>query len=376
MIKAFKYRIYPTKSQRTALQKTLDACRWVYNKTLETRRDTWKNEKKRLSLYDTHNMLVGWKKEERWLVAQAFSQSLQDAQVRVDLALNAFFRRVKVGEDRPGFPRFRGVDRYDSFAFPQGGFGLIDDSHLRISKVGVIKIKLHRPVEGKIKTLTISRDKLGNWYASFSAEVETVPLPLSSECVGIDLGLTTFATLSNGERIERQRWFKTDERDLKRADRKMHALPKGSRERKQANRTLNHINQRIANRRMDFSHKESRELVNRYQIIVFEDLNITGMQSNNWKSINKGIADVAWNQFVQHTVAKAECAGRTVVLVDPKNTSQMCSGCGEIVKKDLSVRVHSCPHCGLVIGRDLNASINILRRGLASLGESRGSPPL
>ena len=343
------------------MQDALDACRWVYNKTLGVRRGAWENNRESLSLYDTHNLLVGWKQEEPWLARQAFSQSLQNAQMRVDLAFKAFFRRVKAGE-KPGYPRFRGADRYDSFAFPQGGFGLIDDGHLRISKVGIVKIKLHRPIDGKVKTLTVRRNRLGYWYASLAAETGPRRLRPTDKCVGIDLGLTTFATMSDGSKIERMRWFRRDQKDLARA------------QRKKSPRAVRHIHHRISNRRNDFSHKESRKLVNKYQIIVFEDLNIAGMQSGNWKTINKGISDVAWAQFVQHTVAKAEEAGRTVVLVDPKNTSQMCSGCGQIVKKDLRIRVHDCPHCGLRIDRDLNASINILRRGLASLGESRKSP--
>ena len=375
MIKTFKYRIYPKKSQRSALQGSLDACRWVYNKTLEVRRDTWENDGKSLSLYDTHNFLKPWKEEEPWLAEQAFSQSLQNAQARVDLAFNAFFRRVKAG-DKPGYPRFRGVDRYDSFTFTQKGFKLIDDKYLRISKVGIVRIKLHRPIDGKIKTLTIGRNRLGYWYASFNVEVEPKRLQLTDKCVGIDLGLMTFATMSDGSKIERQRWFKQDEKDLTKMQRKISALQKGSKKRKHMIRSLNHIYQRIFYRRSDFSHKESRKLVNKYQIIVFEDLDIADMQSGNWKTINRSIADVAWSQFVRHTVAKAEEAGRTVVLVDPKNTSQMCSGCGQIVKKDLHVRIHNCPHCGLKIDRDFNASINILRRGLASLGESQKSSPL
>ena len=375
MIKTFKYRIYPKKSQRSALQGSLDACRWVYNTTLEVRRDTWENDGKSLSLYDTHNFLKPWKEEEPWLAEQAFSQSLQNAQARVDLAFNAFFRRVKAG-DKPGYPRFRGVDRYDSFTFTQKGFKLIDDKYLRISKVGIVRIKLHRPIDGKIKTLTIGRNRLGYWYASFNVEVEPKRLQLTDKCVGIDLGLMTFATMSDGSKIERQRWFKQDEKDLTKMQRKISALQKGSKKRKHMIRSLNHIYQRIFYRRSDFSHKESRKLVNKYQIIVFEDLDIADMQSGNWKTINRSIADVAWSQFVRHTVAKAEEAGRTVVLVDPKNTSQMCSGCGQIAKKDLHVRIHNCPHCGLKIDRDFNASINILRRGLASLGESQKSSPL
>ncbi|RJQ32804.1 MAG: transposase [Peptococcaceae bacterium] len=363
MRKTFKYRLNPTKFQRTKLNQTIELCRKVYNDTLALRKDTWEKEHKSISLYDTNKILTGWK-QERPELNNVFSQVLQNVQERVDLAFKAFFRRVKAGQ-KNGYPRFKGFGRYDSFTFKQSGFKLSD--RLFISKIGDIKINLHRPVEGKIKTVTIQRDRLGNWYACFSCEVETKPLLVSSEMVGIDLGLTTFATLSNGETIERERWLKRDEQDLKRIQRKVSKLAKGSPERKKAIKALNHVHTRIKNCRDNFAHQESRKLVNRYGLIVFEKLDIDGMQTKGNRTINKGIADVAWSQFVSKTHAKAEEAGRGFILVDPKNTTQQCSGCGLIVPKDLSVRIHHCPDCGLKIGRDLNAALNILARGLSSL---------
>lgn len=363
MRKTFRYKLYPTKAQRTSLNNMLEVCRVVYNKVLAVRKDSWEQDKKSLSNYDTIKMLPGWKDELPEL-KDVYSQVLQNVCERVDLAYQAFFRRVKAG-DKPGYPRFRGYGRYDSFTYPQSGFKLSDKLYL--SKIGNVKIKLHRPVEGNVKTLTIRRDGVGNWYACFSCEVDPQPLPPSVEVVGIDLGLTTFATFSNGETIERQRWLKRDEQDLKRIQRKVSKLDKDSVERKQAIKALNHIHQRITNRRTNFAHQESHKLVNRFGLIVFEKLNILDMQANGNRTINKGIADVAWRQFVSYTSNKAECAGRSVLLVDPKNTTQQCSKCGAIVKKDLSIRVHDCPQCGLKMGRDLNAAINILGRGLSTL---------
>lgn len=367
MRKTYKYRLFPKKSQRTKLNKTLNLCRKVYNNTLALRKSAWEESKTSISLYDTAMVLPVWKKDNPEL-KQVHSQVLQNVQTRVDLAFKSFFRRVKNGET-PGFPRFKGYGRYDSFTFPQSGFSLTDNQTLKLSKIGDIKIKLHRPIDGKIKTLTIQRDRLGNWYACFSCEVEAQPLKPVKEVVGIDLGLTTFATLSNGETIKRERWMKRDEKDLKRVQRKIARLPKGSPERKKAIRALNHIHVRIKNRRSDFAHKQSKNLIDNYQIIVFEDLSIDSMQSNGNRIINKGVADVAWADFVNKTTYKAEEADRIAIKVNPKNTSQMCSGCGEIVKKDLSVRTHECPFCGLKLNRDLNASINILTRGLASLSQ-------
>jgi len=354
------------------MQKSLNACRWVYNKALETRKEAWEQRQENVSRYDTFNMIPVWKSDNPFL-NDAFSQCLQDSCTRLDLAFRAFFRRVKAGNE-PGYPRFKSCNRYDSFTYSQRGFGLDDNGRLYLSKIGHVKIKLHRPLEGIVKTLTIRRDSAGNWYACFSCIVEPKLLPPSIEAVGVDLGLTTFAVLSNGEKIERQRWFERDKKDIARLQRKKERLSKGSPEHRKTVHALCHVYRRQTNRRNNFNHQEARKLVNRYGLIVFEDLNIIGMQANSNHTINKGIADVAWSRFIILTEAKAEEAARSVIRVNPKNTSQMCSGCGEIVKKDLSVRVHSCPRCNLVLDRDLNAARNILSLGLQALSLGSGSP--
>lgn len=362
----YKYRLFPTGKQRKALQSFLDACRWVYNKTLETRKKAWEENKKSLSLYDTSGLVPRWK-EENPNLTNAFSQCLQNAQQRVDLALKAFFRRVKAGE-KPGYPRFRGFDRYNSFTFPQFGFEMTDNG-LKLSKVGTIKIKLHRKLVGKIKTCTIQKSSTGKWYGCFSCEVKPKPLGKVKKVVGIDMGLESFATLSTGEKIENPRFFKVDEAKLVKAQRRLSKAEKGSPDRKKQRKKVSRIHEKIANKRKDFAHKLSRKLVDKYQAIAFEKLNIKGMRENGFKGIRKSIGDVAWNQFIQFTAYKAECAGRTVVFVDPRNTSKMCSRCGQIVEKKLSDRVHSCS-CGLVLDRDQNASINILALGMKSLASA------
>ena len=372
----FKYRLYPTKSQRTKMQTILDCCRWVYNKTLDLRKEAWEERQESLSLYDTNKMLPDWKKEHPWL-KDGHAQTMQNAQVRLDLAFQAFFRRVKTGE-KPGYPRFRGKDRYDSFTYPQekSNWRCLDDERVRLSKVGNVKIKMHRPLEGNIKTLTIKRDRLGNWWAAFSCEIEPEPLPPTPDVVGIDLGLTHFATFSTDEQIENPRFFRQDEKALAKAQRRLSRCEKGAPEYRKCKRVIQHIHQRIANRRSDFAHKLSRKLVNSFQIIAFEKLDIQDMQDGNWCNMNKSISDATWGQLVALTQCKAEWAGRTVVTVDPRNTTQMCSGCNQIVKKDLSVRVHDCPFCGLVLDRDHNAALNILARGLACVGSIPRSFPL
>ena len=361
--------MFPTKAQRTGLNQTLEMCRQVYNSTLGLRKQAWEQEQKSLTLYDTNKVLTGWKAANPEL-ANVHSQVLQNVQERVDLTYKAFFRRIKAGQSqRPpsgknGFPRFKGFGRYDSFTFKQSGFKLGD--RLTISKIGDVRIKLHRPIEGTIKTLTVQRDSIGNWFACFSCEAPPKPLPVSGLAVGVDLGLTTFLTLSHGGTVANPRFFRKEEKALAKAQRKLSKQVSGTPERRKAKKVVAHIHNRIANKRRDFAHKESRKLVNHYGFIAFEDLNIKGMVQNH--CLAKSISDVAWNQLVQFTAAKAVEAGRAVVQVDPRNTTKMCSRCGMLVDKTLSERVHKCPHCSLEINRDLNASINILRIGLDSVG--------
>jgi putative transposase len=306
---------------------------------------------------------------------------LQNVTERVELAFQAFFRRVKAGEEEVGYPRFKGYGNYDSFTYTQSGFKLNSlprgvkprgGDMLTLSKIGNLRVKLHRPIVGIVKTLTIRRNAVGNWYACFSCEVEAKPFAPTHKIVGVDLGLTTFAHMSDGTKIDRQRWMKQDAKDIARLQRKKETFAKGSPERRKVIRALCHAYERAANRRKNFAHQESRKLVNEYQFIAIEKLDIAEMQVNGNKIISRNIADVAWGQFVQFTTYKAANAGRGVALVNPRGTTQICSGCGAIVAKDLSVRLHDCPHCGLKLNRDHNAALNILALGLQSI--SAGSP--
>ncbi len=366
MLKAFKYRIYPSHAQVTRLECTLGLCCELYNAALQERRDAYRICGKSIRCYDQINQLPDIK-EIRPDLNRVHSQVLQEVLRRLDKAFDAFFRRVEAGE-KPGFPRFRSRSRYDSFTFPQSGFA-IEHGKLRLCKIGRVKIKLHRPVEGKIKTLTITRTATGKWYACFSVECEAEPKTLTLAQAGVDCGLKEFAVLSTGESIANPRFFRLEEKELAKAQRKMDAAKKGSPERKKRRKVVARIHERIANKRRDFAHKESRKLVNRFGIIIFEALNISGMLKNH--CLAKSIADAAWSQLVNYTRYKAEDAGRKCIQVNPQGTSQMCSGCGEIVEKSLSVRIHSCSGCGLVLDRDHNAAINILTLGLQSLPQSR-----
>lgn len=365
MRKTFKYRLYPTKGQLRILNQVLEDCRWVYNQTLAMRKDAWEQRQESIRLYDTQALLPIWK-TERPSLKRVHSQVLQNVQVRVDLAFKAFFRRCKAGEE-PGYPRFKGYGRYDSITYPQSGFKLAGEQ-LQLSKVGSIHVVLHRSLEGEIKTLTLRRSSTGKWYACFSVEVGTHELlPDSDTAVGLDMGLMAFATLSTGKKVENPRFFRTEQKELAKAQRKLEKEAKGTPDRALRRKAVSRVHERIRFRRDNFAHQESRKLVDAWGFMAFEDLDIKGMMEE--KRFSKSIGDAAWRQFVQYTVGKAEYAGRRVVLVNPRNTSKMCSRCGALVEKPLSERTHRCG-CGLVLDRDHNAAINILRLGLQAVASA------
>ena len=361
--KTMKYRLYPTRHQQRLLDETLDTCRQVYNQTLAHRKEAWEQRQDTLSLYETNAMLTQWKQEHP-LLATVHSQVLQNAQERVDLAYKAFFRRVKAGHT-PGFPRFRGPGRYDSFTFKQSGFR-VQDSLVALSKIGSIRMVLHRPIEGTMKTVTVRRTPTGQWYVCFSVDVEPLRLPASALAVGVDVGLSHFATLSTGEHLANPRFFRTDEHALAKAQRRLAKEAKGTPGWRKCRKVVPHIHERIANRRYDFCHQTARRMVNTYGVLAFEALQIPTMMQHH--GLAKSIADVAWGQFVRIATDKAACAGRLAIQVPPAYTSQDCSCCGHRVPKKLSERVHQCPICTLSMDRDHNAALNILRCGLASLG--------
>jgi putative transposase len=273
---------------------------------------------------------------------------------------------VKQNASQVGYPRFKGKDRFNTLEFVYGDGCRIKSNQIYFQGAGQIRIVLHREIEGKIKRCAFTR-RDNKWFLVVTCETEPTPNPnpLTDE-IGVDVGLECFATFSNGEKIPNPRFLRCDEKDLKRAQRKLSKCKKGSPERKHFRKIVSRIHERIANRRSNYAHQESRKLANRFGFIAFENLNIQNMQANH--CLAKSISDVAWNQFVTYTTYKVENTGGCVVQVDPRRTSQICSACGSVVKKDLSVRVHHCPDCGLVLDRDTNAARNILTLGQQSFG--------
>jgi len=366
----FQYRIYPTKKQERKLNETLEECRWLYNHLLEKRKETYEQTGLSLTLYGQQSTFPILK-QERPSLDRVHSQVLQHVAVRVDLAFKAFFRRLRAGET-PGYPRFRGRDRYDSFTFPQSGFSLTHDRRVTLSKVGSIKMVYHRPIRGKIKTLTVHKSGTGKWYACFSVECEPERLPDVPSQVGIDVGLKTFATLSTSEEIANPHFFSKEEKALARVQRKHARLAKGTPERRKHRKAVARVHERIAFKRDNFTHQESRQIVDRFGVIAVEDLRVNRMVHNH--CLAKSIHDASWSEFFSKLSCKAEEAGRKYVAVNPAYTSQTCSRCGHRQPMPLDVRVFDCPCCHVQLDRDLNAAKNICGLGLQALGLSVEAP--
>jgi putative transposase len=293
------------------------------------------------------------------------AQVLQGVLHRLDKAFQAFFRRVQAGE-KPGYPRFQGRNRYNSFTYPQVGVhggAMADSQTLSLAKIGRIPFRRHRPLEGTPKTVTIIREADG-WYACIScAEVPIQPLPLTNRETGIDVGLKVFLITAQGEIVENPRHYRRVERELKKAQRRVSRRKKGSTRRKKAVQLLARKHQNVKRQRRDFHHKTALLLVRGYDVMYLEDLQVANLVRN--VHLAKSISDAGWAQFRTILCGKAACAGRRVVAVPPAYTSQDCSGCGERVEKSLSVRTHVCPCCGLILDRDENAARNIQGVGQA-----------
>jgi putative transposase len=375
MLKTMKYRLKPTKRQAHLLESQLEECRWLYNHFLAERQRAWEERQASLSYHQQATTLPELKQEHTSLKG-VHAQVLQNVALRIDLAFQAFCRRLKAGEE-PGYPRFRGQGRYASMTFPQYGNGCqMQDDRLKLSKVGALRLTQHRPLEGTPKTCTIRRASTGKWYATVVCDVALHPLPAAGEVVGIDVGLHSFSTLSSGEYTPCPKFLRRDEKDLKRTQRKLSQAEKGSAEAERAKRrqVVARVHERIANRRSNFCHQESRRLVNRFDLIAVEDLSVNQMAHRH--CLAKSIYDAAWSQFTTYLTYKAAWAGRQYVAVNPAYTSQDCSQCGHRQKKTLAVRTHQCVCCGLILDRDYNAARNILRLGQQSLESVPRSPGL
>ena len=370
MLRVYRYRLYPTRGQEVVLRRTLWMLRELYNAALQERRDAYRLRGVTLSAYGQMAEL----RDVRALrpeFADVHTHLLQDVITRLDRAFRAFFRRCKAGE-RPGFPRFKGRDRYSTFTFKDaanhnGVRLLAGGKRVKLAGIGNVKVKLHRPIGGRIKQASVSLSGDGHWYIAFACDdVPAKPLDATGRSVGVDVGITTFAALSTGELVPNPRPYESAQRDLALAQRRVARRKRGSKRRRKAVDLLRKQHDRIRRVRLDHHHKVALDLVRRFDCIAVERLNVKGLARGR---LAKQVLDAGWAQFTTILRGKAAGAGREFFAVDPRGTSQECSGCGEVVRKDLGVRVHDCPHCGLVEDRDVNAAVNVQRRGQRRRGE-------
>jgi len=356
-IKTYKYRLYPNKTQTLLINEQLfEACN-LYNVALEQRIRAYKSAQKSLSFYDQSKELKQLRYEKLCGIAN-FSVS-QDVLKRLDKTYKAFFNRIKRGE-KAGFPRFKSARRYNTFTYPiyRNGCKLIGN-RIYLQGIGNIRIKLHRPVEGVIKTVSITR-KNSKYYIAFCCEIPNEPLPVVNKEVGIDMGIENFAVTSDEEFVENPRHYASAKGKNRILHRSVNRKMGGGSNNKKAQHLLSKQKEKIANQRIDFLHKLSTKIVKENDIICIENLNISKMSCS---MLSREINNAGWGIFFNMLTYKAENAGRDLIKVNPAGTSQRCNKCGTTVKKDLSVRWHDCPVCGESVHRDLNSALEILRLG-------------
>ena len=362
MIRTFKYPLLPNASQARTLTSWLISCQQLYNACLEQRITAWRRCGKSLTLYDQCKDLTDLRSAmPEWEAVPVHVE--RSAIRRLDRSFKAFFRRIKTGA-KPGFPRFRARDRYDSFSVPAA---TVRKNRVHIPKLGHVKFHRYRdlPYDESVKEVQVRRGLGGRWWISFVCDVGPAPEKIAVlNAVGIDVGLESFATFSDGGGVDNPRYFRKGAEALARRQRVLARKKRASKSRALAKLLVAKTHEHIQNQRRDFAWKLAGTLFKRYDLVAHEDLNIHGMVHGN---LSKSIHDAAWGQFLGILTCKAESAGKHVIAVDPRGTSQRCSACGVVVVKKLGDRVHACA-CGLVLHRDLNAAKNVLTLGLSAAG--------
>ncbi len=356
--KTFRYRLYPSRPQARLLDSTLETCRHWYNQCLTERKNAYEQDQRTVGKYDQLARVKDIKATNPY-AKNVHSHVLQTVVQDLDKAFDALFRRVKAGKT-PGYPRFKGRNRWRSFGFKELGNGFkVDGRRLKPSGIGRVGIRWHRPIAGEIKTVRISK-RAGKWYASFSCVREQAePLPATGLDVGIDVGLSALITTSTGEKVAHPRSYRNGQRALRVASRRVTRRTKGGANRRKAIVLLQRQHEHISNQRKDCVNKLADNLIKRHDRIVLEDLTITRMVHGN---LAKSILDAGWGYLVQRLTHKAASAGRVIAFVDLRYTSKTCSSCGAtLAGLTLKDRWVTCG-CGLSLDRDHNAARTILNR--------------
>lgn len=362
---SFKFRLLPTRAQHRALGRILEDQRQLYNAALSERIDCYRKTGKGRTYIDQCKAVAEWRSED--VAAAAAPANLQRWTLRrLDDAYKAFFRRLKGRSGSAGFPRFRGNGRFNSFGFAEFSGIRFDGKRLRFNGLpGGLRVHLHRPLpEGRPLSCVLTRNgKL--WSVAFQMRVPCAGRRAVIRAIGIDVGLSSLATLSTGETIPNPRVARRAEKELRRRLRALARCKRGSNRRKKARARVARLHRKVADCRTTYLHQVSANLINRFDLIAVEKLNVKGLAGSMFA---KSIHDASWGRLRQLLAYKAEWAGCELIEVDPRNTSQACSGCGVIVQKSLAVREHSCADCNMVLDRDHNAAINILRKAVVGLG--------
>ena len=371
MIVTYRYRLLPTKRQHRVLEQILESQRQLYNAALEERIDAYRKTAVMRTYIDQTKALTEWRRSdpEAW----ALPVCLQRATLkRLDEAYKGFFRRTKQGGRKPGFPRFRGKGWFDSFGFSEFVGIMLKEGRLRFKGMpGSLRVHLHRelPADPSIRSCTFKRDSKG-WTVSLAVEIAAGAPRECQRAVGVDLGISTFVALSDGGFVPSLKAARKAQRRLRVAQRALARKKPGSGKRREARRAVARCHAVVTRRRAEHLHQASARLVRDYDSIVVEKLNVKGLAGS---ALAKDVHDASWAKFISMLRYKAEKAGARLIEVDPRNTTQDCSGCGARVPKGLADRRHDCPHCGLSIDRDLNAARNILNRAGVGPGLRNGA---